>query len=120
MVFKEIIKLKMKVLVAVISNSLQYHGLYLTRLPLPMEFSRQEYWSELPCPYPADVPNPGIEHASSALKADSLPSEPPGNPISSVQLLSRVRLFVTPWAAARQASLPVHHQLPELTQTQVH
>ena len=43
MVFKEIIKLKMKVLVAVISNSLQCHGLYLTRLPGPMEFSRQEY-----------------------------------------------------------------------------
>ena len=26
---------------------------------------------------------------------------------SSVQLLSRVRLFVTPWTAARQASLPI-------------
>ena len=27
--------------------------------------------------------------------------------ISSVQLLSRVRLFETPWIAARQASLPI-------------
>ena len=27
--------------------------------------------------------------------------------VSSVQLLSRVRLFVTPWIAARQASLPI-------------
>ena len=35
---------------------------------------------------------------------------------SSVQLLSRVRLFATPWIAA----LPVHHQLPESTQTHVH
>ena len=32
-------------------------------------------------------------------------------PFSSVQSLSPVRLFATPWTAAR---LPVHHQLPEL------
>ena len=38
---------------------------------------------------------------------------------SSVQLLSRVWFFVTPWTAAHQASL-VHHQLPEFTQTHVH
>ena len=30
--------------------------------PLSVEFSRQEYWSELPCPPPGDFPNPGIEH----------------------------------------------------------
>ena len=29
-----------------------------------MEFSRQEYWSELPFPTPGDFPNPGIEPAS--------------------------------------------------------
>ena len=39
---------------------------------------------------------------------------------SSVQLLSRLRLFVTPWSAAWQAGLPVHHQVPESTQTHVH
>ena len=26
-----------------------------------MGFSRQEYWSGLPCPSPGDLPNPGIE-----------------------------------------------------------
>ena len=26
-----------------------------------MGFSRQEYWSELPCPPPGDLPNPGIK-----------------------------------------------------------
>ena len=36
---------------------------------------------------------------------------------SSVQSLSRVRLFVTPWTAACQG---FHHQLPEFTQTHVH
>ena len=47
---------------------------------LSMGFSRQEYWSELPFPSPGDFPDPGIELWSSALQADSLPSEPPGNP----------------------------------------
>ena len=29
--------------------------------PLSMGFSRQEYWSGLPCPPSGDLPNPGIE-----------------------------------------------------------
>ena len=29
--------------------------------PLSMEFSKQEYWSGLPCPSPGDLPDPGIE-----------------------------------------------------------
>ena len=50
-------------------------------------------------------------------RAGSLPLAPPGksknvdteikNSISSVQSLSHVRLFVTPWTAARQASLSI-------------
>ena len=32
--------------------------------PLSMEFSRQEYLSELPCPLPEDLPYPGIEPMS--------------------------------------------------------
>ena len=28
---------------------------------LSLEFSRQEYWSGLPCPSPGDLPNPGME-----------------------------------------------------------
>ena len=32
--------------------------------PLSMGFSRQEYWSGLPCPPPEDLPNPGIEPVS--------------------------------------------------------
>ena len=31
--------------------------------PLSMGFSRQEYWSGLPCPPPGDLPKPGIEPA---------------------------------------------------------
>ena len=29
-----------------------------------MEFSRQEYWTELPFPFPGDLPYPGIEPMS--------------------------------------------------------
>ena len=36
-----------------------------------------------------------------------------------VQSLSHIRLFVTPWTAACQASFVLHH-LPELTQTHIH
>ena len=43
-----------------------------------MGFSRQEYWSGLPFPSPEDLPDPGIEPGSTALKADALPCEPPG------------------------------------------
>ena len=48
--------------------------------PLSMRFSRQEYWSELPCPTPGDLPNPGIKHRSPTLHVDSLLSEPPEKP----------------------------------------
>ena len=43
--------------------------------PLPMGFSRQEYWSGLPFPSPGDLPDPGIEPESPALQADDLPTE---------------------------------------------
>ena len=34
------------------------------QVPLSMEFSRQEYWSGLPFPFPGDLPDPGIEPVS--------------------------------------------------------
>ena len=37
--------------------------------PLSMGFSRQEYWSELPCPHPGDLPNPGTQPGSLASPA---------------------------------------------------
>ena len=47
---------------------------------LPMEFSRQEYWSGLPFPTPGDLPNPGIEptsHVSPALAGGFFTTVPP-------------------------------------------
>ena len=48
--------------------------------PLSMGFSRQEYWSELPCPPPGDLPNPGIgpvSPESPALAGGFFTMEPP-------------------------------------------
>ena len=43
-------------------------------------FSRQEYWNGLPFPSPGDLHDPGIEPASPALQADSLPMNLQGSP----------------------------------------
>ena len=40
----------------------------------------QEPWSGWPIPSPGDLPDPGMEPVSPALKADSLPAELPGKP----------------------------------------
>ena len=40
--------------------TLRPHGLWPTRLLRPWDFSRQEYWSELPFPSPGDLPDPGL------------------------------------------------------------
>ena len=47
-------------------------------VPPYMKFSKQEYWSGFPLPSLGDLPNPGIKPGSPALRADALPSEPPG------------------------------------------
>ena len=51
----------------VYANSLQlclimtlYRQTIVHRAPLFVGFSRQEYWSGLPCPPPGDLPKPGI------------------------------------------------------------
>ena len=53
------------------------------QVPLPMGFSSQECWSDLPFPSPGDLPDPGKEPGSPALQADSLPTAPPGKPWNS-------------------------------------
>ena len=42
------------------------------QFPLPVGFSRQEYWSGLPCPPPGDLPDLGIKPATPTLQVDSL------------------------------------------------
>ena len=67
-------------LVAQSCLTLQPHRLQPIRHLCLWGFSRQEYWSRLPCPPSGDLPNPGIEPRFPALQVDSLPSEPPGKP----------------------------------------
>ena len=61
-----------------------------------MEFSRPEYWSGQPFPSPGDLPNPGNEPRSPALRTDSLPTEPQGKPkntgVGSLSLLQQIFL----------------------------
>ena len=47
---------------------------------LSMGFSRQGYWSGLPCLSPGILPNPGIKPAAPALQAESLPLSHQGSP----------------------------------------
>ena len=52
--------------------------------PLSLGFSRQDYWSGLPCPPPGDLPNLGAEPMSlmtPALGDGILPLMPPGKPL---------------------------------------
>ena len=48
-------------------------GTVVPQAPLSMGFSRKEYRSVLPFASPGEIPRPGIQQASPAWKADSLP-----------------------------------------------
>ena len=63
--------------------------------PLSMELSRQEYWSGLPFPSPADLPDPGIKPVSPALQAASLLTKPAGKSYVDVQGLTLIWLWST-------------------------
>ena len=49
----------------------------------PWGFSRQEWWSGLPCPPPGDLPNSEIKPRSPALQMDYLTSESSGKPMNT-------------------------------------
>ena len=72
----------MKVKVKSLSRVLRFATLWTVAYQAPpsMGFSRQESWSGLPFPSPGDLPDPGMEPGSPALRADALSSEPPGKP----------------------------------------
>ena len=58
-----------------------------------MGFSRQEYWSRLPCPASGYLTDPGIKPRSPSLQADSS-AEPQGKPkntgVGSLSLLQQI------------------------------
>jgi len=110
--------------------------------PLSMVFSRQEYWTGLPFPSPGDLPNPRIEPGSPPLQADSLLLSHQGAEYFNYVVYQdyspyQGQLFFSPtyfqFSSVAQScptlcdpmnrstpGLPVHHQLPEFTQTHIH
>ena len=67
------------------SDSVRPHRLQPARLLCLWRFSRQDYRSELLCPPPGDLPDPGIEPESLTFPAlerrHFLPLVPPGKPV---------------------------------------
>ena len=63
--------------------------------PLSMDFSRQEYWSGLSIPSPENLPDPGIEPGSPALQVDSLLSELPGKPHTTINILVHAFVYIS-------------------------
>ena len=79
--------------------------------PLSMGFSRQEYWSGMPCPPSGDLPNPGIKPYSPvapAVQVDSLPLSHQGSTLESPykwpQMEEAVHLL-SQWASMRFLSV---------------
>ena len=71
-----------------------------------MGFSRQEYWSGLPCPSPGDLPYPGIEPRSPAWQVDSLPAKPTAFHIYNiVELFCCLNRFLPPLQVSAVESL---------------
>ena len=77
---------------------------------LTMGFSRQEYWSGLPCPPPGDLPNPGIEPMS--LKSPTLAegfftTSAPGEALHTCGLsLSDLIIIRTPRVSYLESTCP--------------
>ena len=75
---------------------------------LSMGFSRQEYWSGLPCPSPGNLPNPGNKPVSPvypALLANSLLLKPLGKPISCLHFSKENKWSATPCPFTFQLSI---------------
>jgi len=71
--------------------------------PLPMGFSRQDYWREFPFPSPGDLPNPEIKRTSPAMSGRFSTAEPPGKPHKElVYTLMAVRRYL--WSKELETS----------------
>ena len=102
------------------SDSLRPHGLQPGQAPLSMGFSRQEFWSGLPCPPPGDLSDPGIELRSPALADRFFTAEPSGKPLASVEIIvsescgSFQRIIKRVYGWATPATITLLHPDPKL------
>ena len=65
---------------SVVSNCSATQWTLTQQAPLSVGFPRQEHWSGLPSPSPGGLPDAGIETASPASQAGSLPLSLQGSP----------------------------------------
>ena len=94
------------------------------QVPLSMGFSRQKYRSGLPCPPPGDLPNLGVKPVSlmsPTLAGVFFPTSAPWGHFF-IQFSSVTQPCPTLCDPMNHSTpgLPVHHQLPEFTQTHAH
>ena len=96
---------------------------YVTRqAPLSMGFSWQEYWGGLPGPPPEVLPNPGIELLKFLAWVGRFFTTSATWEAQSVQfsLVAQLCPTLCDPMDCNMSGLSVHHQLPELAQTNVH
>ena len=95
---------------------------------LSMGFSRQEYWSGLPCPPPGDLPNPEtkpVSLMSPALASGFFTTSTTWEPLEGIYMyqfssVAQSSPTVCDPINCSTPGLPVHHQLSEFTQTHAH
>ena len=92
---------------SVVSNSLQSYGL-AHQAPLSMEFSRQEFWNELPFPAPEDLLNPDIKLTSFALAGGFFATAPLQSILFLAKTLQILALF---FLQSGQAKDFLNHQI---------
>ena len=56
----------------------------------PLGFSRQEYWSGLPCPSSGNIPYPGLPHSRQIFLLTEPPGKPKNTGVGSLFLLLRI------------------------------
>ena len=88
--------------------------------PLSMGFSRQEYWNGLPCPSLGDLPDPGIEPTFLMSPALAIGFSTTSDISVQFSSVTQSRPTLCDPMNCSTPGLPVHHQLPEPTQTYVH
>ena len=91
--------------------------------PLSMEFSRQEYWSRLPCPSTGNLPKQGIEPRSLQCRWILCYLSHQWSPVIHHQSVRSVAQSGPTLCDPVNRSTPgllVHHQLLERVQTHVH
>ena len=135
------LKKKVTVLVAQSCLTLCVSMDYIARqVPLSIGFSRQEYWSELPFPSPGvfltQLSNSGLLHCRQTL--DHLSHQRSHTYAYTHAYTHTIQTYILLYISVQFSSvaqscstlcnpmnrsmpgLPVHHQLPEFTQTHVH